>query len=144
MNGIVAALGAGTGLQVLMVLVGHFVPRLQEFGLFPIAGTLIGLVTGIVAGGGSGGKRATASAPSAAAGVTSAAPGGAASVLTGAISAGVAGSIGSLVSSALGDVPLSNVLIAGGSTVVMGAIGTSLRRRLAARVPALAEKAENV
>ena len=43
------------------------------------------------------------------------------------------GGIGSLVSTALGDVPLMNILVAAGSTLVVGAIGTALRNRRTAR-----------
>ncbi|MBM3771540.1 MAG: hypothetical protein FJW27_09720 [Acidimicrobiia bacterium] len=51
MNLPLGALGTGTLLQIAMVVVGHFVPSLQQMGLFPIAGTLIGLFTGWLAGG---------------------------------------------------------------------------------------------
>lgn len=106
------AMGAGTVLQVLMVVVGHYVPSLQQAGLFPIGGTLIGLVTGLLAGRGM--------------------PGGANAEVAraGGIAGGVAGALGSLVSTALGDVPLANIAIAGGSTVVTGAIGGVLSRVL--------------
>jgi len=50
--------------------------------------------------------------------------------VSGGLAGGVAGVIGSLVSTALGDVPLSNLGIAGGSTLVMGAIGALLRGRV--------------
>ena len=72
-------------------------------GLFPIAGTLIGGVTGWL------------SSMGAAAG-------------NGAVAGSVAGALGSLVSTALGDVPLANIAIAGGSTLVTGAIGALLNR----------------
>jgi hypothetical protein len=42
------------------------------------------------------------------------------------VAGGVAGALGSLVSTALGDVPLGNIAIAGGSTLVTGAIGAAL------------------
>ena len=109
-NSLVTGLGAGTGLQILMVVVGHFVPSLQAMGLFPIAGTLIGGVTGWLAAKGPGAVGAAAG--------------------TGAVAGGVAGAIGSLVSTALGDVPLANIAIAGGATVVSGAIGAVLSRVL--------------
>jgi hypothetical protein len=101
------AAGIGTALQVLMVVVGHFVPALQQMGLFPIAGTLIGGITGWLAG------KATGGAIGAKAG-------------SGAVAGGVAGALGSLVSTALGDVPFANIAIAGGSTLVTGAIGAAL------------------
>jgi hypothetical protein len=102
-----SAAGIGTVLQILMVVVGHFAPALQQAGLFPIGGTLIGAVTGWLAG------RATPGGTGAKAG-------------SGAAAGGIAGVLGSLVSTALGDVPLGNIAIAGGSTLVTGAIGAAL------------------
>lgn len=123
MNRLVSSLGIGTALQVAMVVLGHFVPSLQQYGLFPIVGTLLGLLTGVMAGGQpvDGGTPLT---PSGDAGPHANSP------LLGALTAGAAGAIGSLVSTLLGDVPLGNVLIAGGSTLVMGAIGTAVRNRM--------------
>jgi hypothetical protein len=100
-------MGIGTALQVLMVVVGHVLPALQDMGLFPIAGTLIGGITGWLAGTATGGAMA-------------------ARLGSGAVAGGVAGALGSLVSTALGDVPLANIAIAGGSTLVTGAIGAAL------------------
>jgi len=114
-NAILKATAAGTVLQTVMVVVGHFVPPLAEAGLFPIAGTLIGLVTGWLAG--TAGPRATI-------GMTA---------LNGGLAGGVAGMLGSLVSTALGDVPFSNIAIAGASTFVTGAIGAFVRRRSSVR-----------
>lgn len=108
------ALGIGTGLQVLMVVVGHLAPQLQAMGLFPIAGTLIGGITGWLAGKGTPGAMGAALA-------------------SGAIAGGLAGALGSLVSTALGDVPLANIAIAGGATVVSGAIGGALAKALGNR-----------
>jgi hypothetical protein len=105
------AIGAGTVMQVLMVVIGHYVPSLQAAGLFPIGGTLIGLVTGFLAGKG---------APATDSMGTLARNSG--------IAAAVAGSLGSLVSTALGDVPLANIALAGGSTLVTGALGGMLTR----------------
>ncbi|MDH4062970.1 MAG: hypothetical protein OEW19_01120 [Acidobacteriota bacterium] len=110
-NPLIKAMGIGTALQILMVVVGHFLPAAQEAGLFPIGGTLIGGVTGWLAG------KGTTGAMGAAAG-------------NGGLAGGVAGALGSLVSTALGDVPLGNIAIAGGSTVVTGAIGAVLSRVL--------------
>ena len=109
-------IGIGTALQVLMVVVGYFFPALQEAGLFPIVGTLLGGITGWLA------SRATAGTMGAKVG-------------TGAIAGGVAGAIGSLVSTALGDVPLGNIAIAGGSTLVTGAIGAALAKTFGAPRP---------
>jgi uncharacterized membrane protein YeaQ/YmgE (transglycosylase-associated protein family) len=104
------AVGAGTTLQVAMVTVGHFSPAAQHAGLFPVLGTLIGLLTGWLCGGGASNASA--------AGV-------------GAVAACFAGVIGSLISTALGDVPLANLVVAGGATLVAGAIGALVRRRFA-------------
>ena len=108
-TGAITALGTGTALQVAMVVIGHLAPALQEMGLFPIAGTLIGGVTGWLASTGTAGAMG-------------------AKVGSGALAGGVAGAIGSLVSTALGDVPLGNIAIAGGSTLVTGAIGAALAK----------------
>ena len=112
-TGEIKALGTGTALQVAMVVIGHFAPSLQEMGLFPIAGTLIGGITGWLA------SAATAGAMGAKVG-------------SGAVAGGVAGAIGSLVSTALGDVPLGNIAIAGVSTLVTGAIGAALAKTFGA------------
>lgn len=106
---ILKALGSGTALQVAMVVIGHFLSPDQQSLLFPVVGTLLGGVTGWMAGPGT----PTASGRAA----------------NGAVAGGVAGALGSLVSTALGDAPLANIAIAGGATVVSGAIGALLRRR---------------
>ncbi len=111
--GAIKALGTGTALQVAMVVIGHLVPSLQAMGLFPIAGTLIGGITGWLASTGTAGAMG-------------------AKVGSGAIAGGVAGALGSLVSTALGDVPLGNIAIAGGSTLVTGAIGAALAKTFGA------------
>ena len=109
---LVKALGAGTVMQVVMVLLGQFAPSLREGMLYPVAGTLIGLVTGWLSG-----------RDNPAAGLGKLATNG------GLAGAG-AGVLGSLVSTALGQVPLDNALIAGGSTLVSGAIGGILNQFL--------------
>ncbi len=109
-NALVKAVGAGTGLQAMMVVLGHFMPGLQAAGLFPIGGTLIGLVTGWLAGRGAWGSGLGKLAAN------------------GGIAGAVAGVLGSLVSTGLGDVPLSNAGIAGASTLVAGAIGGILNQ----------------
>ena len=48
----------------------------------------------------------------------------------GGMAGAVAGMLGSLVSTGLGDAPLSNIGIAGGSTLVAGAIGGILNQFL--------------
>ena len=112
MNATGRAIGIGTVLQTVMVVAGHFMSPAQQGMLFPIVGTLIGLFTGWLAGAGQPG-----------------APMGTAAG-RGAIAGGVAGALGSLVSTALGDVPIGNIAIAGGSTLVTGAIGAVLGRAL--------------
>lgn len=107
-NPTVKALGIGTVLQVLMVLLGNFMPSLQAMGLFPVGGTLIGVVTGWLAGNGMPGAAMGARAGS------------------GAIAGAGAGLLGSLVSTALGDVPMNNAIVAGGSTLVAGGLGAVL------------------
>ncbi len=104
--------GLGTVLQTLMVVVGHFMSPEQQGMLFPIAGTAIGVITGWLS---AGGTRAMPLGSTAA---------------QGAIAGGVAGVLGSLVSTALGDVPLGNMAIAGGSTFVAGAIGAAIGRAM--------------
>jgi hypothetical protein len=111
MSRLVTSAAVGTALQILMVVIGHYSPVLQQAGLFPIAGTLIGISTGWLA------------APGAALGST---------VGRGALAGGVAGAIGSLISSALGDVPLSNLAIAGSSTLIAGGLGALVRQKLVA------------
>lgn len=115
-NPLIKALGAGSILQILMVVVGHYMPDLQQAGLFPIGGTLIGLVTGWLAG-----KGGAPAAPVAS------------RLQSGAIAGGVAGGIGSLVSTALGDVPLANIAIAAGSTLVTGGLGGWLSKLTSAK-----------
>jgi len=106
-SSVMTAIGTGTALQVAMVVIGHFLSPDQQAMLFPIVGTLLGGVTGWLSGPGpaAGGRAAN-----------------------GAVAGGVAGALGSLVSTALGDAPLSNIAVAGGATVVSGAIGGLLRR----------------
>jgi uncharacterized membrane protein YeaQ/YmgE (transglycosylase-associated protein family) len=100
----------GTGLQIAMVLIGHLAPAAQQDGLFPIVGTLIGGITGWLA------------APAATTG---------SAIGRGAAVACLAGIIGSLVSTTLGDVPVSNAAIAGAATLVAGAIGALIRQKAA-------------
>ncbi len=103
----------GTVLQLLMVVVGHYVPQIAN--LFPVLGTGIGGVAGILNG--LWGRGAS---------MQSAAGGGA-------VAGGAGGLIGTLVSSLLGDVPMSTVAIGTGSTAVAGAIGGVLGKFLGGR-----------
>lgn len=109
---LVKALGAGTVMQVVMILIGQFMPSLRGGMLYPVAGTLIGLVTGWLSG---------KDNPAAGLGKLAA---------NGGIAGAGAGILGSLVSTALGQVPLDNAVVAGGSTLVSGAIGGILNQFL--------------
>ena len=99
----------GTVLQVLMVVCGHYLPQIAA--LFPIVGTLIGGVAGFVAA-----RGMAASLPSAAG--------------NGAVAGLVSGVLGTAVSVALGDVPMSTLAIAAGSTGVLGAVGGAIARQM--------------
>lgn len=110
-----SATALATVLQVAMVGVGHVLPVQHQAWWFPAVGTLLGGVSGwLAAGAGAVGARAG----------------------RGAAAGGIAGVLGSLVSTALGDAPLSNALIAGSATIVAGAIGGFI-----ARTPAAARQA---
>mgnify|MGYP001210617946 FL=1 len=103
----------GTVLQLIMVVVGHFVPQVAN--LFPIAGTGIGGLAGIL----NGLWGAKAGMPAAAGG--------------GAVAGGVGGAIGTLVSSLLGDVPMSTLAIGTGSTAAAGLVGGLIGKVLGGR-----------
>ena len=109
-NPLLKATTISTVLQVLMVVGGHFMPQLAQ--LFPVLGTGLGGVAGLLFGlfnkGATGGALA----------------GG------GAAAGGIGGLIGSAVSMAMGDVPAATVGIATGSTAVAGAIGGLLGKLL--------------
>lgn len=105
--------GIGTALQVAMVVIGHFLPVDQQAWWFPVVGTLLGGVTGWLAAPGAAGTGAAAG--------------------QGAVAGGIAGVLGSLVSTALGDAPVANAVVAGGATVVSGAIGAAIRAMRGAR-----------
>jgi len=108
-NPLIKAATIGTVLQVLMVVGGHFMPQLAQ--LFPVLGTGLGGLTGLLFGLFSRGA-------------TGALAGG------GAASGAIGGLLGSAVSMALGDVPAATVGIATGSTAVAGAIGGLLGKLL--------------
>ena len=109
-NPLLKATTIGTVLQVLMVVGGHYMPQLAQ--LFPVLGTALGGITGLLFGlfrkGATGGTLA----------------GG------GAAAGGIGGLLGSVVSMAMGDVPGATVGIATGSTIVAGAIGGFLGKFL--------------
>jgi hypothetical protein len=102
-NPMVKSAVIGTILQLVMVVVGHFVPQVAN--VFPIAGTGIGGLAGLLNG-----------MWSRNAGLGSAAVGGA-------VAGGAGGAIGTLVSSLMGDVPMSTLGIGTGSTAAAGLLG---------------------
>ena len=109
-NPLLKATAIGTLLQVLMVVCGHLMPQVAQ--LFPVLGTGLGGLTGLLFGlfnkGATGGALV----------------GGAAA------SGGIAGLLGSAVSMALGDATAATIGIATGSTAVAGAIGGFLGKML--------------
>ena len=109
-NPLLKATTIGTLLQVLMVVAGHFMPQVAQ--LFPVVGTGLGGVTGLLFG--LFNKNASGDALA----------GGAAA------SGGIGGLLGAVVSMALGDATGSTIAIATGSTAVAGAIGGFLGKML--------------
>lgn len=103
----------GVVLQVIMVVVGHYVPSVAN--LFPVAGTGIGGIAGLL----NGLWSANASQPAAAGG--------------GAVAGGAGGLLGTLLSRVLGDVPTSTIAVGTGSTAVAGIIGGLLGKFLGSR-----------
>lgn len=100
-------------LQVIMVVVGHYVPQVAN--LFPVAGTGIGGIAGLL----NGIWSANASQPQAAGG--------------GAVAGGTGGLLGTILSRVLGDVPTSTIAVGTGSTVVAGVIGSLIGKFLGSR-----------
>ena len=103
----------GIVLQVIMVMVGHYVPSVAN--LFPVAGTGIGGIAGLLNGLWSANASHQANA------------GG------GAVAGGVGGLLGTLLSSVLGDVPTSTVAVGTGSTAVAGVIGAVIGKLIGNR-----------
>lgn len=106
---LVKATITGTLLQSAMVIIGHFVPSVAAS--FPIVGTAIGAVTGFLFSRWGGRPTRMASASG------------------GALAGGVAGMLGTIISAALGDVPLATVGVATVSTVVSGLLGAAVGHR---------------
>jgi hypothetical protein len=103
----------GTGLQLAMVLAGHYSPGVAQF--FPAGGMAISAVAGALAALGS----RPASLGSAAG--------------SGAVAGGVCAFIGILVSYFLGDVPAAVLGFGTASSAVTGAIGGLVGKVLSAR-----------
>ena len=98
----------GTILMAVVVLAVHLIPPFQAGNLFPVAATLAGGLTGFLF------ARAAREAP----------PGR--RLTRGAAIAGLTGALGALGFSALGYLPLQNLLIAGLTNAVAGAVGAAL------------------
>lgn len=102
----------GATLQLVMVLVGHWVAAIA--GVFGILGTLIALLVGFLfareAGGGLGGA-----------------------LTGGALAAGISALVGVAVSFSLGDVGAPVIGIAAGSGLVAGAVGGVLSHATSGR-----------
>lgn len=112
-NPMVKSAIVGIVLQVIMVVVGHYVPSVAN--LFPVAGTGIGGVAGLLNGLWSGNASQQATA------------GG------GAVAGGAGGLLGTLLSHVLGDVPMSTIAVGTGSTAVAGIIGGLIGKFLGSR-----------
>lgn len=103
----------GTGLQLLMVIAGHFSPAIAQ--LFPVGGTAISGVAGVLA--------ALSGRP--------ASLGSAAG--QGAVAGGVCAFVGILVSYLLGDVPATVLAMGTAFSAIAGAIGGVIGKVLSAR-----------
>ncbi len=112
-NPLVRAAVLGTVLQVLMVVAGHFSPAIA--GLFPIVGTGLGGIAGVLAGR-LGPRRGVGTA-----------------VGEGLIAGGSGALIGTVISHLLGDVPTSIIAIGTAASGGAGAIGGVVGRLLAIR-----------
>ncbi len=112
-NPLIRAAMIGTVLQVLMVVSGHFSPAIA--GLFPMVGTGLGGVAGLLAG-----MWATHQSAGRSAGA-------------GVLAGGAGALIGTIISFLLGDVPVSIVAIGTGASAGAGAIGGLVGRMLASR-----------
>jgi hypothetical protein len=104
-----------TGLQLAMVIAGHYSPAIAQ--LFPIAGTGIGGVAGVLAA--LGGRHSAGTAAK-----------------NGLLAGGVGGLIGTVVSYFLGDIPLFTIGVGAGAAGVAGALGALAGRLIGQRTPA--------
>jgi hypothetical protein len=101
-----------TGLQLAMVIAGHYSPAIAQ--LFPIAGTSIGGIAGVLT---SLGAR----------------QGAGMAARNGALAGGVGGLIGTVVSCFLGDIPALTIGIGTGASGVAGALGALVGRMIGPR-----------
>lgn len=100
----------GAALQVVMIVAGQYLPAVQAY--YPIVGTLISLVAGLL--------------------YARAAKGGwGDSLVGGAIAGGVCALLGIAMSWALGQVPLSTFLIGGSASAVGGLVGGAIGKLIA-------------
>ena len=102
----------GTVLQLAMVVAGHYVPSIQP--LFPIVGTGIGGVAGVLTA--LGGKQS-----------------GGAAAKNGVLAGGLGGLIGTVVSYFLGDIPAFTIGVGTGASGVAGALGALVTRLIGQR-----------
>lgn len=102
------AVVSGTILQGGMVAAGHFLPGLLEANLYPILGTSIGLLTGLIYGASSHGITLFGSAA------------------RGAWAAGLAAGLAIGAAWALGQVPLNRIGVAAMTAAVAGVFGGGL------------------
>ena len=109
-NALIRASVIGTGLQLAMIIAGHFIPVIKD-NLFAIVGMLISLVAGLLYARAAKGALAV-------------------SVIGGAIAGGVCALIGIAASFALGDVPAMVIAFGTLSSAVTGAVGGAIGRAL--------------
>ncbi len=107
---LMTATGAGLVAQLAMVVAGHFIPVIKEHG-FAIGGVLISLLTGVLY-------------------VRLSRAGWANALIGGAIAGGVCALLGIAVSFALGDVPMSILLLGTVGSAVGGLVGGAIGRAL--------------
>jgi len=112
------ATGIGLAAQLAMVIAGHFVPVIKEYG-FAIGGVLISLVAGLLY-------------------ARTSRTGWGDSLLGGAVAGGVCALLGIAVSWLMGDVPATILLFGTLGSAVGGLIGGAIGRMLPGSKPAAA------
>ncbi|MEO8139609.1 MAG: hypothetical protein ABI742_08190 [Gemmatimonadota bacterium] len=114
-NPLIRAALLGTILQVAMVVLGHSSPAVTQ--LFPIVGTGIGGLAGVLAGAWSPERSIGRAAGQ------------------GGVAGGAGALLGTIISNLLGDVPLSIIAIGTGASAGAGAIGAIVGRMMRVRAP---------